>query len=171
MPAEIFPRVVFLDYDGVVNIPMWNEKGTKCRYNQPADNKVNDYQAVQWLSEFCEQCHYNIVVTSSWRFAENYADCLKNGGLRDSVKVIGATTDMPFDTRADEIKAYLRKHPEIKYYIIVDDEDDHFSDDREMNFHFVQTCGDRGFGYPEYIRCVNTFNKDVGHGGSAGVTK
>ena len=60
-------RVLFLDYDGVVNTPMWNEKGTICRYNMPKDGKVNNFQAVQWISEFCQKFHFQIVVTSTWR--------------------------------------------------------------------------------------------------------
>ena len=62
-------RVVFLDYDqdGVVNTSMWNGKGTRCTYNFPSDNKVNNFQAVQWLSEACQKFHYDIVVTSTWR--------------------------------------------------------------------------------------------------------
>lgn len=47
-------RVVFLDHDDVVNIPMWNEKGTKCSYNYPKDKKINAFQSVQWVSEFCK---------------------------------------------------------------------------------------------------------------------
>lgn len=169
--SDVSTRVVFLDYDGVVNTPMWNEKGTKCVYGFPKDNKVNNYQAVQWLSEFCQRCHYDIVVTSTWRLGDNYADCLRNGGLRDGINIVGKTEDMPFNTRADEVQEYLKRHPEIKYYIIVDDEDCWFTDDDEMRFHFVQTSSDYGFGMPDYTRCINIYNKDVGHHGSRGVIK
>ena len=46
-------RVIFLDYDGVVNTPMWNSKGTNCRYGWPSDGKVNNFQAVHWDRSQC----------------------------------------------------------------------------------------------------------------------
>ena len=50
-------KVVFLDYDGVVNRKMWTrlKTGWVCRYGYPEDGCVNDVQAVQWVSEFCEK--------------------------------------------------------------------------------------------------------------------
>lgn len=44
-------NVVFLDYDGVVNTPMWNADGTRCSFGLPQDSKVNNFQYVQWVSE------------------------------------------------------------------------------------------------------------------------
>ena len=74
-------NIVFLDYDGVVNTPIWNSSGTNCTFNFPEDNKVNNFQSVQWVSEFCQKFNYKIVVSSSWRFYTNYKDCLYNGGF------------------------------------------------------------------------------------------
>ena len=102
-------RVVFLDYDGVVNTPMWDEEGLRCRFNFPKDNKVNNFQSCQWVSEFCKRYNYSIVVTSTWRFDDNYAECLRNGGLRDDVKILGAVPNLWYLERGDEIKAYLAK--------------------------------------------------------------
>ena len=156
-------RVIFLDYDGVVNTAMWNNKGTSCNYNFPEDGKVNNFQAVQWISEFCQTCHYDIVVSSSWRTEPNYQECLRNGGLRDGIQIIGKTPDRPGQSRGSEIKAYLEEHPEIKYYIIVDDDNDMLPEQKE---HFVKTNVDRGFGKPEYRKCIEIFLKDNGHKGS-----
>lgn len=62
-------RVIFLDYDGVVNIPKWENRNGKwhCRYSNVLDGKVNDEQAVQWVSEFCQKYGFGIVVSSTWR--------------------------------------------------------------------------------------------------------
>lgn len=155
-------RVLFLDYDGVVNTPMWNDKGTKCKYNYPHDGKVNNFQAVQWVSEFCQQCHYSIVVTSTWRMDRNWQDCLINGGLRSGIKILGCT-DTTNGKRGEEIKSYLEAHPEIKYYIIVDDENDMLD---EQQSHFVKTDTEIGFSIKEYRQCVKIFEKDLGRGGS-----
>ena len=153
-------NVIFLDYDGVINTPMWNENGTKCRYNFPEDNKVNNFQAVQWVSEFCEKYGYSIVVSSTWRMDKNYKECLINGGLRAGIEILGKTkvlkdvTDPDtgiYVTRGVEIEQYLAEHPEIDEYLIFDDDDGLWEYQRE---HLVLTDGTAGF-------TMNDFNKAV----------
>lgn len=141
-------NVVFLDYDGVVNTPMWNEDGTKCRYNFPDNNKVNNFQAVQWVSEFCQKYDYSIIVTSSWRTEENYKECLINGGLRDGIEILGKTKALGMK-RGKEIDIYLRDHPEITGYIIIDDIDE-FSKFQQKRF--VRTREDVGFSKYDYYK-------------------
>lgn len=146
-------NVVFLDYDGVVNTPMWNEAGTRCGYNFPEDGRVNNFQCVQWVSEFCEKCGYDIVVSSTWRMDENYIDCLKNGGLRSGVKVIGKTPVHRHDyaTRGGEINAWLDKHPEIGLFLIFDDEDD-FDYAPELREHLILCDPTIGYGMTEFYK-------------------
>lgn len=142
-------NIVFLDYDGVVNTPIWNPTTGKCRYGYPNDNKVNNYQACQWLSEFCEKYNYDIVVTSTWRLDDNYIDCLYNGGLRKSVKVLGRTARL--ENREKEILDYLNKHKEIDNFIIVDDE----PIGKKFSKHFILVRDDVGFNEREYMKCSN----------------
>lgn len=144
-------NVLFLDYDGVVNTPMWEiiDGKPKCRYNFARDNKVNNYQACQWISEFCEMFDYKIVVTSTWRFSDNYADCLRNGGLRDSVEIIGKTRSVFSGSRSDEITAYLIEHPEVERYIIIDDDIvNGFGD------HFINCTQDCGFNISDFDKVI-----------------
>lgn len=154
-------KILFLDYDDVVNIPMWNEKGTQCKYNHPVHNKVNDFQAVQWVSEFCCRFHYDIVVCSSWRDMPNYKECLINGGLRDGIEIVGATDDLSYlnGSRGDEIEKWLSEHPEVKYYIIFDD--------GKMNpnqeGHHIKTRVGVGFTYEDYFNAEKIAVKDIGH--------
>ena len=160
-------RVIFLDYDGVVNTPMWNDKGTKCTYNFPRDRKVNNFQAVQWISECCQKFHYDIVVTSTWRKNANYKECLINGGLRPDIEILGCTEDLwepdRHTCRGDEISKYLADHPEINYYMIVDDEDDMLPEQKD---HFIQTNDDVGFNIADFKRFEQIYMKDLGRGGS-----
>ena len=140
-------NIVFLDYDGVVNTPIWDPETGNCRYGQPWDNKVNNYQACQWLSEFCEKYNYDIVVTSTWRIGDNYIDCLYNGGLRKTVKVLGRTVRL--NNRAEEIMDYLKNHKDINKFIIVDDE----VIGKPFVGHTVLTRGDVGFNEEEFLAC------------------
>ena len=158
-------RVLFLDYDGVVNISMWNEKGTRRSFGYPEDGRVNHFQAVQWVSEFCERCHYDIVITSTWRSEPNYKECLINGGLRKGIEILGKTEDLSEagGKRGDEIQFYLDMHPEIRYYIIADDIDEVLPWQRE---HFVKINEKYGFCEPEMEKCLEIYMKDKGRGGS-----
>ncbi len=137
-------NIVFLDYDGVVNTKLWDKTGETCRLNFPEDGTVNNYQSVQWVSEFCQRYKYSIVVTSTWSIYENYAECLICGGLRSGIEIIGKTnSDLPRD---EAITEFLKSHTEIKKYLIFDD----MSDFGVHNFHLVKCDARIGFTEREY---------------------
>ena len=142
---------------------MWNEKGTKCTYNFPTHGKVNNFQAVQWLSEACEKFHYDIVVTSTWRWDKNYKECLINGGLRDGIEILGRTPALLDQSRGAEIKKYIDEHPEIKYYVIIDDDSDMLP---EQVDHFIKTDYKVGFNLSDFEKFEKIYMHDLGCGGS-----
>lgn len=150
-------KVVFLDYDGVVNTPIWNEEG-KCKYNFPSDGKVNNYQAIMWVNELCKKTGAKIVVSSTWRYCchrneVSYQDCLYNARLNKDIEIIGCTDWFGNETRTDEIKSYLLKHPEIENYVILDDEE--VDDD-----NFVQCNGYFGFGLSEFMKAKEILGEE-----------
>lgn len=152
-------KVVFLDYDGVINTPMWNEDGSRCRFGMPYDNKVNNFQAVQWVSEFCQKYSYSIVVTSTWRLDNNWKECLINGGLRDGIAILGCTKCL--EKRGQEINVWLNEHPEVKSYLIFDDET--YDLTKEQKRRCVRTRDDIGFMRQEFLaatRLHKSFNSD-----------
>lgn len=147
-------KVVFLDYDGVVNTPMWHEKDGKFVCTYAFEHAVNNYQAVQWLSEFCLKYGYDIVVTSTWRKDPDYAQCLINAGLRDGIKILGRTKEIRglddyYRDRGHEVDDYLKEHPEITDYLIIDDEDCFL--DHQKKF-FIKTRDDVGFNEADFIK-------------------
>lgn len=111
-------KVLFLDFDGVLNI--WPNPGRNGEFHKPACinlefllNKVPDLK---------------IVVSSSWRAFgyEAVRDVLKSNGI-DPRKVIDITGDevSPSDGKKDrdyQIECWLKKHPEVKKFAVVDDE-------------------------------------------------
>ena len=150
-------KVIFLDYDGVVNTPIWNSNG-KCDYNFPSDGKVNNYQAVMWVNELCKKTKAKIVVSSTWRYCchdTSYQDCLYNAGLNRNIEIIGCTDWFGNETRTDEIKSYLEKNKEITDYVILDDE-------IMLDSHFVKCNGNYGFGIEEFYKAMTILggNKD-----------
>ncbi len=154
------PRILFLDYDGVVNTPMWNGRGTKVSYGFPEDGKVNNFQAVQWVSQFCQKCKFEIVVTSSWREEKNYRECLLNGGLRKNIVIAGALPVDETKSRGELIRDFLHAHAEIKYYVIADDEKDLLP---EQLPYLVKTDARYGFLEPEYMAAVALYVKQKSH--------
>ena len=142
---------------------MWNTEGTHCSYGFPKEGKVNNFQAVQWVSEACQKFGYDIVVTSTWRLNNNYKECLINGGLRSGIEILGCTPSFNNQSRGAEIKAYINEHPEINYYVIVDDEADILP---EQCGHFIMTDGDTGFNLSEFKKFEQIFLKDNEQGGS-----
>lgn len=146
-------NVIFLDFDGVVNTPLWEEKDGKftCNYGYPSKGKVNDWQAVQWVSEFCEKYGYSIVISSTWRFnPERAIQCLINGGLRKGIEILGCTPRLDGKTRGDEIEEYLITHPEIKHFLIFDDD----TDMGKYMDYLVQCDSANGFKENEYNAAV-----------------
>ena len=140
-------RIIFLDYDGVVNTPMWNADGTSCTFNFPESGKVNNYQAVQWISEFCEKFEFAIVVTSDWRQYPNWKECLIKGGLRSGVEILGATP-IGGKSRGWEIEQWLDENPGVEYYYIIDDIDQVKTSQKSR---FLQTDPSVGFCMTDYI--------------------
>ena len=155
-------NVLFLDYDGVVNTLMWQLTSTgkmQFRFNSPSDNKVNNFQACQWISEFCQKYNYKIVVTSTWRLFSNYRECLINGGLREGIEIIDKTPDLRYThdhaCRGEEIREWLIKHHnEVDNFIIVDDEELGFDVDEQEYYadNFILCDGNHGFGFAEMLK-------------------
>ncbi len=153
-------NILFLDFDGVINVSWWNtDKRGKFRayYNFPEDGCVNHTQAVQWVSEFCEKFNYDIVVSSTWRkdlTIKELGECLKKSGLREGINVIDITPILDDKDRGDEITMWLKAHPEVKNYII-------FDDDSDMTCHtnrLIQTRNDVGFMLDDFYRAATIHN-------------
>lgn len=140
--------VMFLDYDGVVNNVIWDFDKNMARYNFPDDGCVNDLQAVRWISQICEDFGMDVVVTSSWRLRSNYKECLLNAGFKGG-NIIGRTPVLLNSSRSEEISEYLKEHPDIEEYVIVDDESFDFDDCSTLCNHFHQVKGD-GFYYTDF---------------------
>lgn len=141
-------RVIFLDIDGVVNTlmisrePIGQGSGRIKRGEfyfdlcSPSDGRVSNTQAVLWLEKICRDNNCKLVLSSTWRnghYVETI-NALYNSGLSRDIKFIGKTPYLGTE-RGEEIAAFLREHPEITSFVILDD-------DRDMGKlinHLIQT--------------------------------
>lgn len=158
-------NVVFLDYDGVINTPCWkhDSSGWHTFLCYPGDGYVNNTQAIQWVSEFCQKHNYGIVVSSTWKRFSNWQECLQTSGLRPGIEIVGRTKNLSneYNTfvtrgRSEEIATYLFSHPEVERYLIFDDEDIHSVTIESYTFnlkeHLVHCNYFNGFLGTEYFR-------------------
>jgi hypothetical protein len=119
-------KIIFLDIDGVINLPKKTSRGIN------ASTKI-DASCCQNLKKVLDASGAFIVITSTWRLQSSVMDGLKEQ-LRDfgiySFRIVGQTSNLTkqidFSTYAElrwlEIKDYIRQK-NIKDYIIIDDVD------------------------------------------------
>lgn len=123
-------KVLFLDVDGVLNL-----------FPNPARNGVfNKTQCVNLQMLLNKVPDLKIVVSSSWRTfgLEAMRDILKSNGI-DPRRVLDVTGHEKSpdnkDHRGFQVYNWLKKHPNVKSFAIVDDENDFGS----LRTHLLRT--------------------------------
>lgn len=113
-------RIVFLDFDGVLNSDHSVARlGTRYRFWPPS---------IRALNQILNKTDARVVITSTWRehwtLSENAAALEKDGVLPK--RVIGKTSPSATDgERGLEIDAWLKSAPyPVKAFVILDDRDD-----------------------------------------------
>lgn len=140
-------RVVFVDFDGVLNTPfMKNDEKISCG----EDDILNNSHAISNLNVLCKRSDLEVVVSSSWRTKgiQKIREILYNSGLDKEIKVQGLTPFFDYSTfRGKEIDAYLKDRPSITDYLILDDDSDFNEEQKE---HLVKCNSHYGFQIDEY---------------------
>ena len=117
-------RVLFLDFDGVVNVPY--EYGTP-EFDAAMAQGVYDFfrpEIVERLDKLIHEFDLHVVISSSWRYSgmEFCQNSLRNAGFSEDVIIEDLTLlseGMP--PRYLEILEYLEDHPKISEILILDD--------------------------------------------------
>lgn len=125
-------RVLFLDIDGVLNSSGWMAAG------HMRDDVLGHFapHLCARLERVLAATNAVIVVSSSWRIAHSDSAIqhyLRTRGV-PSARVIGSTPThveqaghgirVGYESRGHEIVAWLRAHPQVASFAIVDDSDD-----------------------------------------------
>lgn len=104
--------VIFLDIDGVLN--------------QLQGNFFLDVACVNNLHDLCHNLNASIVLITSWKkgFCRNKNMCSKQIcnliDLLGDASIINRTRDCK--SRKEEVLLYLKEHPEVTRYVILDDD-------------------------------------------------
>jgi hypothetical protein len=109
-------RVIFLDIDGVLNC-----KKTPNPRKLPY---VVDPRLLRKFKQLRAHSRAKVVLSSSWRHDPAGLFSARYCGIHyDDV-----IPDMPKRPRRDEILVWLRKHPEVTRFAVIDDDDDELDD-------------------------------------------
>lgn len=130
-------NIVFLDFDGVLNLDINNYTGN-FKAKEPMKN----------LNKFCIENNFKIVVISSWRKSLNYKELLYESGLNENIEILGATENLEKD-RESEIIDYLERNTNVYKFIILDD--GRFN---ELSKYQVRTVFEKGFDNKKYEEAV-----------------
>jgi hypothetical protein len=105
-------KVIFLDIDGVLN----------CR-KTPNPRKfpyIVDEVLLARFQNLLRRTGASVVLTSTWRYDPAGLFAAKHYGI----PFIDVTPDLPKQPRSKEILVWVRGHPELTRYAVLDDEDD-----------------------------------------------
>lgn len=164
-------KVMFLDFDGVINshqsATFWHNKRDQSKWeNEMYDSwhgTLKEYIAHEFcpialsnVEELCRRVpHLKIVVSSTWRLGETVESLKKILSPTPLVaeKIIDVTPHFRWSngddaSRGHEIKDWLKRHPEVTHYVIVDDDNDMLEEQKE---NFVNTSDLHGFQYGDLL--------------------
>jgi hypothetical protein len=109
-------KVIFLDIDGVLNCAKTSNP-RKLPY-------IVDKKLLARLKRLLERTGAKVVLSSTWRYDPAGIFSAKHWGI----PFIDVIPDRPKRPRRDEILEWLSKHPRVKRYAVIDDEDDELDD-------------------------------------------
>jgi hypothetical protein len=151
-------RVIFLDMDGVMNStrsaiglggygdirPVGSPKQTKTEARL-------DPVAVGILKRIVTTTHAKIVISSTWRFRSEAESIDRFNTLFRALEFpevcIGSTCHVPSGFRGEEIRRWVRDHPDVEDYVILDDDSDMHEDQKS---HFFKCDGRVGLAYEQF---------------------
>jgi hypothetical protein len=127
-------RVIFLDFDGVLNSHAWMRADSKRAEREGTGVMGLDPSAVSRLNWIVRETGAVVVVSSSWRYGRSVEE-LK--GILERVGFYGVVLDKTADwsrdesrgiyveqERGDEIASWLHGRPEVESFVVLDDDSD-----------------------------------------------
>jgi len=157
------PPVLFLDVDGVLNSARFLRENPGVFDRGEDEAGAMDPLAVARLEQVLTRTGAVIVVSSTWRLLNTVGqilDFLHRRGA-PSARIVGVTPHLT-GYRGEEIKTYLKDHPGITRFAIVDDD----SDMAPYHHKLVKTTWDEGM-LDEHVEMLVTM---LNEGGSPATT-
>lgn len=115
-------RALFLDIDGVANSEASMRRQYRLNGNKPSMLAIDPEMAFM-VGKIILQTQCVLVISSSWR---NWPDGLSEIKEKIYPDIYGVTPNLRSGFRGEEIESYIKDHPEITHYAILDDESDFY---------------------------------------------
>ncbi len=139
-------RIIFLDFDGVLNTPKnWGKR--------PLIHAITP-ELVKRVSNFRKEIDAHIVIASTWRKHFDIAEIqfmLEHHGFENAEYVIDYTPILE-QQRQYEIMAWLQEHNDVENYVILDDNTGEDPDWDLVDNHWVRVNFEVGLQYDDLHR-------------------
>src|SRR5438105_1935022 len=103
-------KVIFLDIDGVLTC---DDTPNPRKFPYVVDRKL-----LSRLKRLLATTGAKVVLTSTWRLDPIGLLAARHWGI----PFIGATPDLPDRSRSEEVRSWLKKHPNVTRFVVIDDE-------------------------------------------------
>lgn len=149
-------KIIFLDVDGVLN--------SRVDFDKPNGNGRSMYalnkDMIERIHKLEEHTNAKIVLSSTWRCYDEAKLELDKAGIKFiDITPIGNIKEEwqgNYVRRGSEIKAWLDMHPEVKKYVIIDDDGDMLE---EQMSNFVMTYFYTGFQDEHLEKAIRILNE------------
>ena len=118
-------KAIFVDCDGVLLSDEFAKHCLETEGYDPFDRDDLDPRALRNLKYIVDKTGAEIILSSSWRWDENALNAVKRQ-FKEHNLVLADTTIMNIMStlsRTDEIQLYLREHPSVTKYVILDNDE------------------------------------------------
>lgn len=138
MLGGVFMKVIFLDFDGVLNTEKYIRSCAEF-------GLIIDPSKMALLKQIADATNARIILSTSWRehWDEETQNCDNIGiEINDifeqySLHILGKTPILNC-CREDEIAVWLKSNPQVVNFVVLDDR---FLDSELIRGHFVKTSG------------------------------
>ena len=145
-------KVLFLDFDGVLNSSRTCAAFDGYPFNLKGDLPQFDHVAIALIRKVCEQTGCKVVISSTWRRGTSLQE------IKDVMDLpvidrtpMGREHGLPLSAeRGHEIANWLERNPHVVQYAIVDDE----CFDIHQRGRLVQTSQEDGLRWEDYEKLL-----------------
>lgn len=141
-------KIIFLDIDGVLN-----NHNNMCLGVALCPTKC---VIMRLLADVCEA---KFVISSTWRLHNDCKKQLSMFGIPSThIHEDWRTTTEHMPLRGAQIELWLKDHPEVTNYVIIDDESD--MTEEQLEHHFVKTEFIVGFTHREFMEAKEILDSE-----------
>ena len=180
-------KILFLDFDGVLNSELFYHSRLKNRLNRylPLFKIFNsiglakfygwlfdfdtrekwllsmiDAKAVSLLNQICENTSCKIVISSTWRKTHGgWEECYNLLKKKGFTGEVISQTPVLGGFRGEEIERWIVENPNVESYVILDDDSDFF--DYQKLKHFVWVDRYCGLTSTSVYKCSYILNRNL----------